>query len=166
MAVLARLGLTAVLVLTATLRLWRLSQNGYGNDYYSAAVRSMTASWHNFLYAAFDPAGFVSVDKPPVALWVQVASVKLFGFHGLSVLGPQVLEDVAAPAASFTSITSRRWRLHSPRSPPSASYARGIGSHEADGTRPFCPPRSCSRPRGRSTSKRARSAEHWRREAG
>jgi 4-amino-4-deoxy-L-arabinose transferase-like glycosyltransferase len=82
--------------LAAALRLWRLDQNGWGNEYYSAAVRSMSTSWHNFLYTAFDPAGFVSVDKPPVALWIQVASVKLAGFHELSVLVPQVLEGMAA----------------------------------------------------------------------
>jgi 4-amino-4-deoxy-L-arabinose transferase-like glycosyltransferase len=96
MGVRTRLGLSGVLILAGALRLWRLDQNGYGNEYYSAAVRSMTASWHNFLYTAFDPAGFVSVDKPPIALWIQVASAKLFGFHGLSVLLPQVLEGVAA----------------------------------------------------------------------
>jgi len=69
------LGLLAVLTTAAALRLWRLSQNGYGNEYYTAGVRSMSLSWHNFLYNSFDPAGFVSVDKPPVALWIQVASV-------------------------------------------------------------------------------------------
>ena len=41
------------------------------------AVRSMSQSWHNFLYNSFDPAGFISVDKPPVALWIQVASVNI-----------------------------------------------------------------------------------------
>lgn len=86
----------AILLLATVLRLWRLGQNGFGNEYYTAGVRSMSASWHNFLYHAFDPAGFISVDKPPVAMWVQVVSVKLFGFHGLSVLLPQVLEGLAA----------------------------------------------------------------------
>lgn len=95
-AVLARTALAAILLLAATLRLWRLDQNGYGNEYYAAGVRSMTQSWHNFLYHAFDPAGFISVDKPPLALWIQVASVKLFGFQGLAVLVPQVLQGVAA----------------------------------------------------------------------
>lgn len=52
------------------------------------------AGWSNFLYNSFDPAGFVSVDKPPVALWIQVLSAKLFGFHGLAVLLPQALEGV------------------------------------------------------------------------
>src|SRR4029077_18087214 len=56
----------------------------------------MSQSWRNFLYHAFDPAGFVSVDKPPLASWVQVASVKLFGFLVWSVLLPQVFEGVAA----------------------------------------------------------------------
>jgi len=95
-AMLARLTLTAIFLLAAALRLWRLDQNGFGNEYYTAGVRSMSAGWHNFLYHAFDPAGFLSVDKPPVAMWVQVAAVKLFGFHGLSVLVPQVLEGLAA----------------------------------------------------------------------
>jgi 4-amino-4-deoxy-L-arabinose transferase-like glycosyltransferase len=90
------LPLLAVLLLALALRLWHLTQNGWGNEYYTAGVLSMTSNWRNFLYDSFDPAGFVSVDKPPVALWIQVASVKLFGFHGLSVLLPQVLEGLAS----------------------------------------------------------------------
>jgi 4-amino-4-deoxy-L-arabinose transferase-like glycosyltransferase len=31
-----------------------LDQNGFGIEYYTAAVRSMTQSWHNFVYNAFD----------------------------------------------------------------------------------------------------------------
>ncbi len=93
---LVRLALTAILLLAAVLRLWRLDQNGFGNEYYTAGVRSMSAGWHNLLYHAFDPAGFLSVDKPPVATWIQVAAVKLVGFYGLTVLVPQVLEGLAA----------------------------------------------------------------------
>src|SRR5213594_2215646 len=102
-----RLGLFAVLAAAAALRLWRLSQNGFGNEYYTAGVRSMSLSWHNFFYNAFDPAGFISVDKPPVALWIQVASVKLFGFHALSVLIPQALEGVAAVAILYRLVQRR-----------------------------------------------------------
>ena len=36
--------------------------------YYAAAVRSMSMSWHNFIYGAFDPAGTVTLDKLPGAL--------------------------------------------------------------------------------------------------
>jgi len=86
----------SILALALALRWWELERNGWGAEYYSAAVRSMAMSWHNFFFAAFDPAGFISVDKPPVALWLQVLSVKLFGFNPLSVILPQVLEGVAA----------------------------------------------------------------------
>ena len=72
-----QLALCAILALALALRLWRVEQGGWGAEYYSAAVRSMALNWHNLLFAAFDPAGFISVDKPPVALWLQVASVKL-----------------------------------------------------------------------------------------
>ena len=57
-----------------------LSKEGYDNEYYAAAVKSMSLSWHNFFFVAFDPGGFVTIDKPPLGFWFQVASVKLFGF--------------------------------------------------------------------------------------
>lgn len=90
------IALATVLILALVLRLWGLDQNRWGNEYYTAAVRSMVMNWHNFFYTAFDPAGFISIDKPPVALWLQVISVKLFGFHPLSILMPQVLEGVGS----------------------------------------------------------------------
>jgi 4-amino-4-deoxy-L-arabinose transferase-like glycosyltransferase len=93
--------LLGLLVLAAVLNLWGLSQNGWANEYYSAAVRSMTSSWHNFIFGAFDPAGVMTVDKPPLALWVQAASAKLFGFSSLSMLVPQALMGVAAVALVY-----------------------------------------------------------------
>jgi 4-amino-4-deoxy-L-arabinose transferase-like glycosyltransferase len=93
---LERLALGVILILAAGLYLWRLDQNGFANTYYAATVRSMTLSVHNFLFASFDPAGFVSVDKPPLALWLQVASVELFGFSPLSLLLPQAVEGIAS----------------------------------------------------------------------
>ncbi len=87
-------GLAMIVLVAAGMRLWKLGQNSFGNTYYSAAVRSMSQSWHNFFFASFDPAGYVTVDKPPVALWVQVASVKLFGYSSFIVLLPQVLEGL------------------------------------------------------------------------
>jgi 4-amino-4-deoxy-L-arabinose transferase-like glycosyltransferase len=100
--------LAGLLVLAAVLNLWALSRNGWANEYYSAAVRSMTTSWHNFLFGAFDPAGVMTVDKPPLALWVQAASAKLFGFSSLSMLVPQALMGVAAVALVYD-LTRRVW---------------------------------------------------------
>lgn len=90
--------LTAVLLLGAALRLWNLEQNGLGTEYYAAGVHSMQASLHHFFFLSFDPAGFVSLDKPPLAFWLQAISAKLFGFSGWSLLLPQVIEGLCAIA--------------------------------------------------------------------
>jgi 4-amino-4-deoxy-L-arabinose transferase-like glycosyltransferase len=99
--------LGALLVLAAVLNLWALDVNGWANEYYSAAVRSMSASWHNFLYGSFDPAGVMTVDKPPLALWVQALSARTFGFHPLSVLVPQALMGVATVALTYDLVRRR-----------------------------------------------------------
>ncbi len=83
-----------VTVIALVLHFYRLEREGYGNLYYAAAVKSMLSSWHNFFFASFDPGGFVSVDKPPLGLWVQAGSAWLFGFSGFSLLLPQALAGV------------------------------------------------------------------------
>src|SRR5262249_10227281 len=96
-----RLGLAAILAVAALLRLWRLDEGGVLVPYYFAGVRSMAASWHNFFFNAFDPAGFVSIDKPPVAFWMQALSVKLLGFSHFAVVLPQAIEGLAAVALLY-----------------------------------------------------------------
>ncbi|HXP36217.1 MAG TPA: glycosyltransferase family 39 protein, partial [Solirubrobacteraceae bacterium] len=103
--------LGALIALAAALNLWALSRNGWANDYYSAAVRSMSSSWHNFLYASADPSGVMSVDKPPLALWIESLSVRVFGYHPLSVLVPQALMGVASVALIYDLVRRRFGRL-------------------------------------------------------
>ncbi|MBI3696230.1 MAG: glycosyltransferase family 39 protein [Acidobacteria bacterium] len=91
-----RLALTAILLLGAALRLWKLTLNGFGNLYYAAVARSMAASWHNFFYASYDPVGFLSSEKPPLATGLQALSAKLLSFHGLSLLLPSVIAGLIA----------------------------------------------------------------------
>jgi 4-amino-4-deoxy-L-arabinose transferase-like glycosyltransferase len=93
-----RLELPLLLVLAGVLDLWALSRNGMANDYYSAAVRSMTESWSAFLYGSFDAANVMTVDKPPLALWVQALSARAFGFSSWTLPVPQALLGVAAVA--------------------------------------------------------------------
>jgi len=97
----AHLALAGVLALSAVLNVNKLAQNGYANIFYSAGVKSMLRSWHNFLFVSFDPGGLVTVDKPPLALWVQAASAKLFGFSPLSLLLPEAIVGVLAVAALY-----------------------------------------------------------------
>src|SRR3954454_8388574 len=97
-----------LLVLSAVLNLWALDRNGWANTYYSAAVRSMASSWHDFLFASFDQAGVMTVDKPPLALWVQALSVRAFGFSSWSILVPEALMGVATVALAY-GLTRRRF---------------------------------------------------------
>jgi 4-amino-4-deoxy-L-arabinose transferase-like glycosyltransferase len=100
--------LLGLLALAALMNLWALRQNGFANDYYSAAVRSMASGWHNFIYESFDPSGVMTVDKPPLSLWVQALSVRAFGFHSLSILVPQALMGMASVALVYD-LTRRRF---------------------------------------------------------
>ena len=97
--------------IAAVLNFWGLSVNGWANTFYSAAVRSMTTSWHNFLFASLDKAGLMTVDKPPLALWVQALSARIFGFHPLSILVPQALMGVAAAVLIYDLVRRRFGRL-------------------------------------------------------
>ena len=103
--------LVGLVALAGVLNLWALSRNGWANDYYSAAVRSMSSSWHNFLYASLDQSGVMTVDKPPLALWVQSLSVRIFGYHPLSMLVPQALMGVASVALVYDLVRRRFGRV-------------------------------------------------------
>ena len=99
--------LAALLVLAGVLYLWALDRNGFANEYYSAAVRSMSTSWHAFLYGSFDAAGVMTVDKPPLALWIQALSARMFGFSSWSLLVPQALMGVATVALVYDLVRRR-----------------------------------------------------------
>jgi 4-amino-4-deoxy-L-arabinose transferase-like glycosyltransferase len=110
-SLLRRIGLPVVIAVSAVLNTHRLSQNSYANLFYSAGDRSMLRSLHNFLFASFDPGGLVTVDKPPVALWVQVVSAKLFGFSPLSLLLPEAIAGVLAVALLYMILARRMGAL-------------------------------------------------------
>ena len=66
----------------------------------------MSKSWHNFWYASFDPAGFITVDKPPVALWFMVICVKIGSVYLIyKMVKPTFGPLTARIAAFFMTIT-------------------------------------------------------------
>lgn len=83
--------LMIIAVISFGFNFYAISKTGYGNEYYAAAIRSMTQNIRNFFFVSFDPAGMVSVDKPPLALWIQAIFVLIFGYHGWAMLLPQAL---------------------------------------------------------------------------
>ena len=94
-AVPAAVPVVAVTILGAVLRLWDFGRVG-ANPFYDAAVRSMSLSWHDFFFGAFEPGAQVSVDKAPADLWLQVASVKLLGFSSVALRAPEVAAGILA----------------------------------------------------------------------
>ena len=96
--------LSLLLLGTATFWTIGLSQNGWGNSFYAAAVQAGTQSWKAFLFGSSDAANTITVDKPPAALWVMEISTRLFGVNSLAILLPQVLLGVASVALLSASV--------------------------------------------------------------
>ncbi|MFE1771044.1 glycosyltransferase family 39 protein [Streptomyces sp. NPDC059008] len=87
--------LLLILAAAAVLYAWGIDRAGV-HPYYSAAVRSMAANWHAFVFGGLDPSGSITVDKIPGALWPQALSVKLLGPYNWAAVLPQVLEGLLA----------------------------------------------------------------------
>ncbi|MET7452174.1 glycosyltransferase family 39 protein [Streptomyces sp. NPDC005574] len=85
----ARPVLWAVLVLATALYAWNLTSIT-GNSFYDAAVYSGTRSWKAFFYGALDSGSFITVDKPPFALWVMGLSARVLGYGTWQLALPMV----------------------------------------------------------------------------
>jgi 4-amino-4-deoxy-L-arabinose transferase-like glycosyltransferase len=94
------IALIGIIVLALGLRLINYDVFGDGNTYYTAAVKNMLKSPSNFFFATAD-AGNVTVDKPPVALWVQAIFGGLFGVSGFTVTLPSIIAGVLSVALLY-----------------------------------------------------------------
>src|ERR1700722_9016024 len=99
----ARPTLLAIAVVAAVAYGWGMAGASV-ESFYGAAARSMSESWHDFIFGAFDPAGTVTVDKLPGALWVQALSLRVFGFHIWALVLPQVVEGVLTILALYRAV--------------------------------------------------------------
>ncbi len=88
------LAVLAIMILSATLHLWDIDSIGDSNQYYTAAVESMTQSWHNFFYASAEPGGSVTVDKPPLGLQIETLFALVLGVSGFSTVLPNILAGI------------------------------------------------------------------------
>jgi 4-amino-4-deoxy-L-arabinose transferase-like glycosyltransferase len=92
------------------------------DPFYDAAVRSMTLSWHNFFFGAFEPGASVSIDKPPVDLWLQVISVKLLGFSQTTLKLPEAFAGTLAVPLLYSAVR----RMFSPLAGVAAAAALAV----------------------------------------
>ena len=89
-----QVALGIILVIAAWFRLANPTGKEEIYKYYASAVKSMSLNLHNFYYVAFDPGGFISLAKPPVGFWTQVAFVKVLGFNHLALTLPQSIAGI------------------------------------------------------------------------
>jgi 4-amino-4-deoxy-L-arabinose transferase-like glycosyltransferase len=101
---LRRAALALIAALAGVLYAWSISQDTL-EYYYAAAVRSMSSSWHNFIFGAVDPAGTITLDKLPGAFWVQALAVRAFGLHAWVIALPQAVEGVLTVLVLYRAVS-------------------------------------------------------------
>ncbi|ACL40594.1 glycosyl transferase family 39 [Pseudarthrobacter chlorophenolicus A6] len=80
---------------------WSLDANGWANAYYSAAVQAGLHDPVSYFFGAADWGNSMSVDKPPLSLWIMGASAKIFGLNTWALILPQALMTVISTLLVF-----------------------------------------------------------------
>ena len=101
--------LVVILLAAAVLYVWGLAGNGWANAYYSAAVQAGLHDPVSYFFGSADWGNSVSVDKPPLSLWIVGLSVRIFGLNTWALLLPQ-----AAMTMGSTFLIYRLARRHLP----------------------------------------------------
>ncbi|MFN3600987.1 MAG: ArnT family glycosyltransferase [Dietzia sp.] len=97
----------ALIVGTGVLYLWNLSTNGWANSFYSAAIQAGSQSWKAWFFGSSDAANSITVDKPPMSLWIPAIAVRIFGLNSWSIIVPQALMGVASVALLYWIVRTR-----------------------------------------------------------
>ncbi|TAP45411.1 glycosyltransferase family 39 protein [Arthrobacter sp. S39] len=90
-----QIGLAVLLAGTALTFLWGLDRNGWANPYYSAAAQAGSQDWKAFFFGSLDAGNLITIDKPPLSIWIMSLSVRLFGLTSWALLVPQAIMGVA-----------------------------------------------------------------------
>jgi len=93
----ARPALLVVTALSALAYSWQVGSTI--ETFYAAAVRSMTESWHNFLFGAFDPSGTITVLLLP--------PVERLSLPTRSDVPDRLSDDAANPSSDWSASPSR-----------------------------------------------------------
>ena len=102
-----RPALLILLAFTTLLYTWGLDRNGWANSYYSAAAMSGSQDWTAFLFGSSDPGNAITVDKPPLSIWVMSLSVRMFGLNQWSVLLPQAVMGISCVYLLYRMVRKR-----------------------------------------------------------
>jgi 4-amino-4-deoxy-L-arabinose transferase-like glycosyltransferase len=67
-------------------------------------VRAASESWTALFFGSLDPGSFITVDKPPLSLWLMGLSARVFGFSSFSMLLPQARCTIAAVGLLYATV--------------------------------------------------------------
>ncbi|ASN50986.1 glycosyltransferase family 39 protein [Sinomonas sp. R1AF57] len=94
----------ALLVATAFTYLWNLTNSGWANEFYAAAVQAGSKDWTAWFFGSIDAGNAITVDKPPAAFWLPGLLGRIFGFNSFTMLLPEALMGVAAVALLYAAV--------------------------------------------------------------
>ncbi|WP_433875946.1 glycosyltransferase family 39 protein [Sinomonas atrocyanea] len=94
----------ALLTATAFTYLWNLTNSGWANEFYAAAVQAGSKDWTAWFFGSIDAGNAITVDKPPAAFWLPGLLGRLFGFTSFTMLLPEALMGVASVALLYAAV--------------------------------------------------------------
>lgn len=101
---LEQLAMPALAALAGMLYLVNLTVSGWANTYYALAAQAASQSWSALFFGSLDASGFITLDKPPLAILPMAISVKLLGLSSFAVLAPEALLGVGTVVVLFLAV--------------------------------------------------------------
>jgi 4-amino-4-deoxy-L-arabinose transferase-like glycosyltransferase len=93
-----------LLVASGFLYLWNLTNSGWANEFYAAAIQAGSKDWTAWFFGSLDAGNAITVDKPPAAFWIPGLLGRIFGFNAFTMLLPEALMGVASVALMYAAV--------------------------------------------------------------
>lgn len=104
-----RLAFLAVVVLSVIWFGW-LVKVGFGNRYYTGSARTLSENPQWWFSGALDPAGLITIDKPPVGVWGTALGIAIFGLTPVGIgIANAVMVWLGALSLRHVVVPSHRW---------------------------------------------------------
>ncbi|GAB3271226.1 glycosyltransferase family 39 protein [Sinomonas notoginsengisoli] len=100
----ARPSAVGLVVASAFLYLWNLTNSGWANEFYAAAIQAGSKDWTAWFFGSLDAGNAITVDKPPAAFWIPGLLGRIFGFNSFTMLLPEALMGVASVALVYAAL--------------------------------------------------------------
>lgn len=93
-----------LIVASAFVYLWNLTNSGWANEFYAAAIQAGSKDWTAWFFGSIDAGNAITVDKPPAAFWIPGLLGRIFGFNSFTMLLPEALMGVASVALMYAAV--------------------------------------------------------------